>query len=200
MIRYTSKMAVSSSSIDILFMKFNSNKDDKIRIKKNLNYNEFEITYTENSRMDTPYIFKSSGMYLEKVLDYVYVLIKNQYVDDEPYDTIQFDIPAMPPILVKSEKFKDSYYRDHLFQLVSTGLNMLETTELVRTGLPTLEVPTCAHEVPTVPQTPNNSQVRHAMRPLYSDEPSYNVNSNYYPVPNSRSTPNGVLPQHLYWD
>lgn len=186
-----------STKIEIILINDRSakdeNKDDKVVIKKNLDYNEFEVTYTEHSGLDTPVVYKSTGMYREKVLEYVYMLVKNQYADDEPYKHVQVNIPAMPRVILSSQKFNEVYFREHLCDLISTGLDMLESTHVVKSK-PVVTTPT------------------------YSDPPYYQ-NHNYYPgsqastvaaggahwppggtAPSARSSVPGAVPQHLYWD
>ena len=169
-----------STKIDILLINDRKAKederDDKIVIRKNLDYNEFEVTYTEFSGLDAPLVYKSTGMYRDKVLNYVYMVVKNQYADDEPYKHVQVNIPGMPRVIMSSAKFQEVYFREHLYDLISTGLDLLETTQLVKKEV-----------LPT---------------PTYND-PVYKHNYNYYPggeTPSGRSSAPGAVPQHLYWD
>jgi hypothetical protein len=133
-------------------------------------------TYTERYGLDDAVIYKSTGMYREKVLEYVYMVVKNQYADDEPYNHVQVNIPAMPRVILSASKFGEVYYREHLNDLISTGLDLLESTKLVKKDV-----------LPT---------------PNYNDT-SASYNHNYYPdlqAPSARSSAPGVVPQHLYWD
>jgi hypothetical protein len=194
-------MAYSSAKIDILFIKNGRSIDDVVTIKKNLEFNEFEVTYTENADLATPNVFKSTGMYREKVLQYIYMMVKNQYVDDEASDKIQVNIPAMPCVLISSSKLKDVYYREHVYELVSTGLDLLETTEVVK-AKKLLRSSRRSATLPVAPPTPAAARL--------PSSPKYIGNSNYYPTewydnPNYvsasvRSSDPGVVPQHLFWD
>jgi len=173
-------MSYSSSKIELLLINDRSakdgNQDDKVVIRKNLEYNDFEVTYTERSGLDEPTVYSSTGMYREKVLDYIYMVVKNQYADDEPYHHVQLNIPAMPRVILSASKFKEVYFREHLYDLISTGLDLLETTKLVKND---------------VLPTPN------------PNAPSVSNNHNYYGDgrwPSARSSVGGAVPQHLYWD
>ena len=125
-------MAYSTSSINIQLIKKegDSKNDDMILIKKNLEYNEFELTYVERDGSSPAILFRSLSMSHAKVLEYVYILLKNQSLDSEPYEFIQVNNPAMPRVMFKGDQFQDVYYRDHVYEMVSTGLDLLDTTSL----------------------------------------------------------------------
>lgn len=176
------------------------NNDDKIVIRKNLDYNEFEITYTERSGLDTPVVYKTTGMYYEKVLNYVYMFLKNQYADDEPYHHVQVNIPAMPRVIMSSSKFKEVYFREHLYDLISTGLDLLETTVLVKDVV----APRATDNANLINSNLINSNYNHNNTNYNHNSTNYsqnNSNTNYYPnQPSARSSAAGAVPQHLYWD
>ena len=121
--------------------------DDMICIKKDFGTNEFVVTYTDPNEGE-PVVHKMSGLYRQKVLDYVYYLMKNQYLDEEGFDRVQVNMPAMPRMIVDGEKFKDIYYRDHFYELVGFGLDNLENTEKVVT---TPKRPVTVASVPFAP-------------------------------------------------
>lgn len=183
-VKHTSKMAYSSTTIEILLIKDKSvnSGDDKITITKNLQYNEFQVKYTEvAASRTTPLVYKSSGMYREKMVDYIHLLLKSQYADDEPYGHVQINVPCMPCVILSTKKLNEAYFREYLEDLVLMGLDMLETTEIVKKK--TKQV------LPT---------------PSYRETPDYQ-NHNYYPddsyaVPSRRSSLPGTVPQHLFWD
>ena len=106
--------------------------DDTIYINKDLETNEFVVTYTDPNEGNS-LVYKMSGLYRQKVLDYVYYLMKNQYLDEEGFDRVQVNMPAMPRMIVDGEKFKDIYYRDHFYDLIGFGLDNLENTAKVVT-------------------------------------------------------------------
>jgi len=107
------------------------NNDDVIVIKKNLRYNEFEITYTDPNEGST-IKHHMTGMYREKVLQYMYLLMKNLYLDEQKFMNVQFNMPGMPRVIVSSSEFSDLYYREHFEELIGFGLDSLENTENVK--------------------------------------------------------------------
>jgi len=107
-------------------------KDDTISIAKDLATNEFVVTFTDENEGD-PVVHKMSGLYQAKVLDYVYMLLKNQYLDEEGFDKVQVNIPAMPRMIVSGSKFSDIYYRQHFYELIGFGLDNLENAAKVCT-------------------------------------------------------------------
>jgi hypothetical protein len=177
---YTSNMVYSSTNIEIVLIKKDkvvrddTSPDDYISIRKNLDLNEFELTFKEKSG-DTMknIVHLTKGMYHNKVMDYIHLLFKNQYLDDEPYTHIQVNIPAMPRIIISGDKFNDVYYREHVCELISMGLDLLGDTA----------------SVPTKKNVPLMS-IYDYVYPSYTE----------YPLPSPRSTSPGVLPQHLFWD
>ena len=126
-------MSTFSPSIEFMMIRDDKDSaDDVICIKKDLETNEFVVTFTDPNEGD-PVVYKMSGLYHQKVLDYVYYLMKNQYLDEEGFDRVQVNMPAMPRMIVDGEKFKDLYYRDHFYELIGFGLDNLENTEKVVT-------------------------------------------------------------------
>ena len=66
----------------VMINNLNSKKfDDRIVIKKDLTYNEFAIDYTENND-GVSSTHKLFGLYRSQVLDYVYMVLKNQSLDN----------------------------------------------------------------------------------------------------------------------
>jgi hypothetical protein len=108
-----------------------SKNDDVITIKKNTEYNDFEITYTdpnEGSKIKQ----RITGMYREKVLQYMYLLMKNLYLDEQKFKDVQFNMAGMPRMIVSSSEFSDVYYRDHFEELMGFGLDTLDSVEDVK--------------------------------------------------------------------
>ena len=118
-----------SPSIEFMMIRDDKKEsnDDTIYINKDLETNEFVVTYTDPNEGNS-LVYKMSGLYRQKVLDYVYYLMKNQYLDEEGFDRVQVNMPAMPRMIVDGEKFKDIYYRDHFYDLIGFGLDNLENT------------------------------------------------------------------------
>ena len=108
--------------------------DDVITIKKNTQYNEFEITYTDPNE-GSMIKQKVTGLYREKVLQYIYLLMKNLYLDEQKFKNVQFNMPAMPRVMVSCTEFSDLYYRDHIEELMGFCLDTLESVEDVKVSV-----------------------------------------------------------------
>lgn len=169
-------MAYSYTSIRIHLIHSDAakNTDDTVTIRKNFETNEFDIVYRDENNGD-PVTHKVSGLYRARVLDYLYMLFKNQALDEQGYVSIQLTLPALPRLIVSGDKFKDLYYRDHFLEAVGTGLDLLDNTESLN-----LKVP----------------KVRRFSQPYAAASSEYS-----YETPIARrSTAPGVRPQHLYFD
>ena len=113
-----------------------SYSDDRLSIRKNFGTNDFEITYRDanvgiGAVGCTPVLHKLTGLYRERVLEHVYLLLKNQYLDTDGFAEIQLDVPAMPRVLLKAESMYDLYYREHIYELIGAALDNLESGERV---------------------------------------------------------------------
>ena len=130
MFKYTSKM--TSCSIEIRFIKAigSSTSDETVLIKKDFSSNEFNVTYTDPNK-GSPYTYSLTGLYHKKLMDYVYMLFKNQKIDEEGCSNIQINVPGMPTIIVSNEKINDIYYRDHLYELVEYGVDLLDNVSVM---------------------------------------------------------------------
>jgi hypothetical protein len=128
-------MDYSDASILIHLIKNidSSNNDDSIRIRKNLTCRNYDVTYsdTNDNLTANPIVHKLTNMNRDEVLDYLYTVFKNQSLDDEGYKHIQITLPALPRIIVKGEKLKDLYYREHFVELFESSLDMLEKITVV---------------------------------------------------------------------
>ena len=184
-------MTRSSTAIEIVLInnKKQEGQDDQVVIRKNLETNDFTVTYTEKKDREVPLVYRSVGMYESKVLNYIYILLKNQYLDAEPYAFIQVNVPAMPRIMIPGEKFNEIYYREHVEDLIQCGLEMLETTTIVKK--------------PVLLPVPLAEKKSH----WYSDSWGGNVlEEGELPSPFEtprvlrRSTAPGVVPQHLFFN
>jgi len=149
--------------------------DDTVKIIKNYETGDFEITFTDQND-GTPVVHKVYGLYRARVMDYLYMILKNQALDEEGYKSIQLTLPAMPRIIVAGEKLKDLYYREHFLEAVGTGLDLLDVTQNVK-------------KVPSV------------RRYSYAAPQSQQYDWSSYETPvGRRSTAAGARPQHLYFD
>ena len=125
-----------------------SYSDDRLQIRKNFETNDFEVTYRDaNVGIGvvgcSPVVHKLTGLYRERVLEHVYLLLKNQYLDTDGFAEIQIDVPAMPRVLLKADSMYDLYYRDHIYELIGSALDNLENGERVepKTVQPPLQTP-----------------------------------------------------------
>ena len=125
-------MAYSDTYVRINLIHSSSNvPDDIITIQKNFDTNDFEILYRDQNN-GTPISHIVSGLYRARVIDYLYIVFKNQSLDEEGYKSIQLTLPALPRLIVSGDKFKDLYYREHFLEAVGTGLDLLENTTSIK--------------------------------------------------------------------
>jgi hypothetical protein len=153
-----------------------SYSDDRLQIRKDFETNDFEVTYRDanigiGAVNSVPVIHKLSGLYRERVLEHVYLLLKNQYLDTDGFAEIQIDVPAMPRVLLKAENMYDLYYRDHIYDLVGAALDNLENGERVEPKTQTqsrreAQPPAQAHLNTQFyqPQTPDPHLIRRTAR------------------------------------
>lgn len=206
-------MVNSITFLDLILISADSlkNKDDLIRIRKDLTHNEFTVTYTESKGREVPLRHTTSGMYEKKVLDYVAMVLKNQSLDNEPYAFIQVTVPSMPAIFLSGDKFKDSFYRDHVIDLVTMGLEMLETTEsdhaCPKKGAKyatkyASKQDFWATDEPLPAADQSNLEDGELPEGDYDMPPLIPESQQRqgYSYPNTRSSRRGVVPQHLYFD
>lgn len=124
---------LSSLSIFITLIKSTKapSKDDVIIIQKDLSTNEFCVSLKDSNDGTEKIQHRLTGMYHRRALDYVYILLKNLALDEDGYQSIQVDLPALPRILVSAEKMKDVYYREHFLEAIGDGLDNLENGKRV---------------------------------------------------------------------
>ena len=126
--------AFSTYSVEIMFIRTAgaaSTTDDSIKVRKNFETGEFELVY-KDSHDSKKQVHKLSGLYRQRVLDHVYLALKNLTMDEDNFFQVQLNMPAMPAVLVSVENLSDVYYRDHLLELVSNGLDNLDVLECVK--------------------------------------------------------------------
>jgi len=126
-------MTYSDTSIKIHLISHDENHqgDDTVTIRKNLDTCEFDITYKDQNN-GTPITQILQGLYRQRVIDYLYMLFKNQALDEESYKSIQVTLPAMPRMIVSGDKFRDLYYREHFLELIGKSLDTLENVSTVK--------------------------------------------------------------------
>ena len=125
-----------------------------MRVRKNYETCEFEMVYTD-SHNTTKQVHKLHSLYRQRVLDHVYLTLKNLTLDEDNFYQLQLNLPAMPPILVSVENLKDIYYRDHLLELVQNGLDNLDVLEKVNVAPPSAQQ---QQQQPQAPQQPQAQQ------------------------------------------
>jgi len=121
--------------------------DDTVRIRNNLDTNSFDITYVDQNG-GSRITHNLSGLTHSCVLNYLYMLFKNQALDEEGYKSVQLTLPALPRIIVSGEKFKDLYYREHFLMAIETGLEHIENVESVKLTVPSVHRTAYTYETP----------------------------------------------------
>ena len=119
----------SSCSVEVIMIKDSKNQkeDDSVKVRLNLDVNEFEITLRDkNAGSEMSHRIEMSTK--EKVIDYLYLLLKSISLDEDGYEHVQINIPLMPRILFSVKSLKDLYNRDHVNDLLRMGLDVLEDT------------------------------------------------------------------------
>ena len=132
----SSSASYSNASIMInLINDLNIPKDDTIKIQKNYLDKTYEVIYSDQND-GTPIKHNAYGLNRDTLMDYLYVVFKNQSMDEEGYKHIQISSPAMPRVLVSGLLMKEKYYREHMMEMLETSLEMLEKVSVVRKSLP----------------------------------------------------------------
>ena len=161
-------MACSDTSICIYLINNDSahKADDIVIIRKNLDNGDFDITYKDQNN-GSPVTHVVNGLYRARVIDYLYMLFKNQALDEEAYKSVQLTLPAMPRIIVSGDKFKDLYYREHFLEAVGNSLDMLENVSIQK-KFPSVRRESWVYETPA----PSRRSTAPGVRPqhLFFDE------------------------------
>jgi hypothetical protein len=138
--------AYSPYSVELLFIRTAgaaASTDDSMRVRKNLETGEFEVLYTDSHDVNKQ-VHKLQSLYRQRVLDHVYLTLKNLTMDEDNFYQLQLNLPAMPPLLVNVESLKDLYYREHLLELVENGLDNLDVLEKVNLKVKVARPPTAS--------------------------------------------------------
>jgi hypothetical protein len=190
------------SNMSELFIQINlerssggESNDDTIKIRKNLEFGDFEITYKDPND-GTPVTHKMKGLYRQKVLDYMYMLLKNQYLDEEKFTSLQFALPAMPRVLVSAAKFEDVYYREHFYELIGFGLDSLDTTT------PVTKVRRSSYVTPpAAPRRPARlNTTQYDFEEPSDDYTAENERRSMFWREIERSPARDLRPQHMFFD
>jgi hypothetical protein len=105
----------------------NKKEDDSVKVRLNLDLNEYEITLRDqNAGSEIAHRIEMSTK--EKVMDYLYLVLKSICLDEDGYENIQVNTPLMPRVFFSVKSLKDLYYRDHVHEILRIGLDLLEDT------------------------------------------------------------------------
>jgi hypothetical protein len=113
-------------------------KDDSIKIQKNTYDKTYEISYNDQNN-GSPIRHTAIGLNRDTLMDYLYMVFKNQSIDEDGYKHIQISSPAMPRVLVSGSLMKEKYYREHMMEMLETSLEMLDNVNVMKKSLPTHE-------------------------------------------------------------
>lgn len=122
-------MSTSNGSIGIRFIRneavSHADTDDSIRITVASEAGKFVLRYRD-SNDGNPVVHRIT-VGRNQLLEHMYLLLKSQGMDDDGFKSVQFTLPAMPRLFVKISRFNEMYYREHLLELITNGLDTLET-------------------------------------------------------------------------
>jgi hypothetical protein len=129
----------SSYAIEIIFIRSDEHggngpkTDDVIKVRKDYDSGEFEIIYKDRADSQSSVYHTLFSLYRQRVIDHIYLTLKSLCMDEEPFHQVQFNLPAMPSLIVSIDTFKeDYYYRDHFLELIENALDNLDVIESKR--------------------------------------------------------------------
>lgn len=108
------------SSISILITRNNDSKsDDHIRIVPVIgNPKQFQVTYADHGEGNCiKYTFTASSQGVREYLETTLSLLQQ---DDEPFQRIQFNLPAFPRIMVDLGKLQDEAFMDTIWCAIAS--------------------------------------------------------------------------------
>ena len=108
------------SSISILITRnADSNSDDHIRIVPVLdNPKQFQVTYADHGEGNVmKYSFTASAQGVREYLNTTLDLLQK---DDEPFQCLQFNLPAYPRIMVDLRKIQDNEFMESIWHAISS--------------------------------------------------------------------------------
>lgn len=100
-------------------------RDDTITIRKNVETDNFSVVY-KDANAGGPPVIHTMTLEHDDVVDHMYLVLKSQALDDDGFESIQFNLPAMPRLLVNISRLNEMYYREHLLELIQNGLDCLD--------------------------------------------------------------------------
>lgn len=131
--------AYSPYSVALLFIRSASaaaSTDDSLKVCKNFQTGEFNMIYTDSHDVSKKNVHKLQGLYRQRILDHIYLTLKNLTMDKEGFFQLEVIVPGMPLFLVNVADLKDLYYRDHILELVANGLDNLDVLEVTKATVP----------------------------------------------------------------
>ena len=110
------------SSISILITRNeNSKSDDHIRIVPVVgNPKQFQVTYADHGDCDyniMKYSFTASAQGVREYLETTLNLLQK---DDEPFQRLQFNLPAYPRIMVDLKKIQDAEFMESIWHAIAS--------------------------------------------------------------------------------
>jgi hypothetical protein len=123
--------------MDVVMIKNTKNQkeDDMVRVRLNLDLNEFEITLHDQNNGDKV-SHRLEVASKDKILNYLYLLLKSFSLDEDGYENIQVNVPLMPRVLFSVASIKEVYVREHVHDLLRMGLDNLEDVERLPSKTP----------------------------------------------------------------
>lgn len=166
---------IHTRSISIVFINSagDEKKDDHVTICRDDGYTGYNLSYKERSGYKKSKTITLYSLGRKEVEDYVYSVLKNLALDEQPCESVQVNTPVMPRVLFSVDRLKDDYTRRHVTDMVCENLEYLDYLE-----------------------NPDEYDDMPPLAPLHSYDYSYNTP----PTPPTRATAPGVLPQRLFWD
>ena len=107
-------------SISVLFTRSmnDSSKDDSLCIKPTYDGDLYTVTYRDKNS-NSSYEFEESWKNVMAYLDTCLNLVKTRH-DIDPYNSVQFNIPAYPQIMLRSEGLSDKKLMAQLSQAMES--------------------------------------------------------------------------------
>jgi len=141
--------------------------DDDIRVRKDLATGEFELTFRDRQDAQLHVVHVLHSLYRQRVIDHIYLTLKNQSMDEEGFPLVQFSLPGMPNMLVSAEKFNDAYFREHFLELIENALDNLDVLESTKVRVPCTHQNTCMQESGHLQRTLNASLDTHLRKTIH---------------------------------
>jgi hypothetical protein len=164
---------MTSTNIKIRFIRRDSNKDDVVDITRLLLDNTFSLSYTYGlSKKQTPTTVTLTSDNVFRWMRHTISLLEQ---DDDPFESIQLDLPLMPSVMFKVVDLDEAYH---------ALLNALEFH---------------LDNWPLATEEEANSTIYDDMPPLESQSYDYNTTSHFSIPYYTHANPMGAQ-HHLFLD